>query len=73
MINGEHTSVDENSLLVKNMHMHDSVSEETKRIFLTYLIAGPAFEAVGVKLVDMENMNGALDAEVMELASHFKE
>lgn len=39
----------------------------------TDLIAGPAFEAVGVELVDMENMNGAFDAEVMQLAGHFKE
>lgn len=39
----------------------------------TDLIAGPAFEAVRVELVDMENMNGALDAEVMQLAGHFKE
>lgn len=39
----------------------------------TYLIAGPAFEAVRIKLVDMENMNGTLDTEVMELARHFKE
>lgn len=40
---------------------------------LTYLIAGPAFEAVRVELVDMENVDGTFDAEVMELASHFKE
>lgn len=39
----------------------------------TYLIARPAFEAVGVELVDMKNMNGALNAEVMQLAGYFKE
>lgn len=38
---------------------------------ITHLVAGPAFEAVGVKLVDMENVNSALDAEVVELARHF--
>lgn len=31
----------------------------------THLIAGPALEAVGVELVDVENMDGTLDAEVM--------
>lgn len=38
---------------------------------LTHLVAGPAFEAVRVELVDMQNMDGTLDAEVMELAGHF--
>ena len=38
----------------------------------TDLIAGPASEAVRVELVDVENMNGAFDAEVMELAGHFE-
>lgn len=40
---------------------------------LTYLIAGPAFEAVRIELVDMKNMNGTFNTEVMELARHFKE
>lgn len=39
----------------------------------TYLIAGPALQAVRVELADVENMNGALDAEVMQLAGHFQE
>lgn len=39
----------------------------------SYLIAGPAFEAVRVKFIDMENMYGALDAEVMQLTGDFKE
>ena len=38
----------------------------------TDLIAGPASEAVRVELVDVENMNGTFDAEVMELAGHFE-
>lgn len=40
---------------------------------LTYLIARSAFEAVRVEPVDMEDVNGTLDAEMMELARHFKE
>lgn len=37
----------------------------------THLIARPASEAVRVELVDMENVDRTLDAEVMELAGHF--
>jgi len=39
----------------------------------TYVSARPAFEAVGVEFVDMENVNGTLDAEVVQLAGHFEE
>lgn len=38
----------------------------------THLIARPASEAVRVELVDMEDVDGALDAEVMQLAAHFQ-
>lgn len=38
----------------------------------THLIARPASEAVGMELVDMENMDRTLDAEVMQLAGHFQ-
>lgn len=37
-----------------------------------YLVAGPALETVGVELVDVEDMDGTLNAEVVELAGHFK-
>lgn len=39
----------------------------------TYLVSGPTFEAVRVELVDMENVDGALDAEVVQLTRHFQE
>lgn len=38
-----------------------------------YLIAGPAFQAVRVEFVDVEDVNGTLDAEVVQLARHFQE
>lgn len=37
-----------------------------------YLVAGPAFQTVGVELVDVEDVDGALDAEVVQLAAHFE-
>lgn len=37
------------------------------------LVARPAFEAVWVELADVEDVDGALDAEVMQLARHFEE
>ncbi len=54
-----------------NKHAHTHAHAHTHT--LTHLIAGPAFEAVRVELVDVENMNGTLDAEMMQLARHFKE
>lgn len=38
----------------------------------THLVARPAFQAVGVELVDVEDVDGALDAEVVQLAAHFE-
>lgn len=38
----------------------------------THLIARPAPEAVGVELVDVEDVDGTLDAEVMQLAAHLQ-
>lgn len=43
------------------------------RTAAAYLVAGPALEAVGVELVEVENADGTLDAEVMQLAGHFEE
>lgn len=37
-----------------------------------YLVAGPAFQTVGVELVDVEDVDGALDAEVVQLAAHLE-
>lgn len=39
----------------------------------THLVARPTFEAVWVELADVEDVDGALDAEVMQLACHFEE
>lgn len=41
-------------------------------LFLDYLVTGPAFEAVGVELVDMQDVNGTLDAEMVQLTGHFE-
>lgn len=39
----------------------------------THLISRSSLQAVGVKLVHMQDVNGTLDAEVMQLAGDFKE
>lgn len=38
-----------------------------------HLVAGSAFEAVGVESVDVEDVDGTFDAEVVQLAGHFEE
>lgn len=37
-----------------------------------HLAAGPSLQAVGVELVDMEDMDGTFDAEMVQLAGHFQ-
>lgn len=41
-------------------------------LFARYLVAGPALQTVGVELADVEDVDGALDAEVVQLAAHFE-
>lgn len=38
-----------------------------------HLVAWPASQAVGVKLVNVEHVDGTLDAEMMELTGDFQE
>lgn len=56
----------------RSQNFSSAVTQPSNRLQL-YLTAGPAFEAVGVELVDMKNVDGTLDAEVMQLAADFEE